>query len=144
MKALELRVPPLIVVPVTALAMWVVAQIVPSLAWPSNARLAGAIALGAVREFRRAKTTVNPMKPAEASSVVRSGIYRYTRNPMYLGLLLLLAGWAVWLANVGAFVLLPVFVAYMSRFQIRPEERALAANFGSDFDAYRREVRRWL
>lgn len=153
MKSLELRVPPLIVVPVTALAMWVVAQIVPSLAWPSNVRLAGAIALGAtglavavagVREFRRAKTTVNPMKPAEASSVVRSGIYRYTRNPMYLGLLLLLAGWAVWLANVGAFVLLPVFVAYMSRFQIRPEERALAANFGPDFDAYRREVRRWL
>lgn len=153
MDALELRVPPLIIVPVTALAMWVVALFVPSLGWPSIVRLAGAIALGAagmvvaaagVREFRRAKTTVNPMKPADASRVVRSGIYRYTRNPMYLGLLLLLAGWAVWLANVGAFALLPVFVAYMSRFQIRPEERALAANFGSDFDAYRREVRRWL
>ena len=72
------------------------------------------------------------------------GVYALTRNPMYLGLLLVLTGWAIFLSNVLGFVFLPAFVLYISRFQIAPEERALTSLFGRDFVAYKSRVRRWL
>jgi protein-S-isoprenylcysteine O-methyltransferase Ste14 len=84
------------------------------------------------------------MKPDAASSLVADGVYRWTRNPMYLGFLIALAGWAAYLANVASALVLPLFVLYMNRFQIVPEERALAARFGPQFEDYRRSVRRWL
>jgi len=104
------------------------------------------IALGVVAffQFRKAATTVHPMKPQESSALVVGGVYRYTRNPMYLGMLLVLAAWGVWLANVAAWLALPLFIAYIGRFQIAPEERALEAHFGAAFADYRRAVRRWL
>jgi protein-S-isoprenylcysteine O-methyltransferase Ste14 len=76
--------------------------------------------------------------------MVTSGVYRHTRNPMYLGMLCLLGAWAAWLGNAAALLGLPAFVAYMNRFQIAPEERALAQRFGAAFDAYAARVRRWL
>ena len=84
------------------------------------------------------------MKPETASSIVTVGIYRFTRNPMYLGLAFALAGWAIYLANLAALLIVPIFVAYMTQFQIKPEERALLAKFGADFAAYMAAVRRWL
>lgn len=102
------------------------------------------ISLAGVLEFRRARTTVNPLNPQAATAMVTSGIYRYSRNPMYLGLLFVLVGWALWLSNVIAFLLPPFFVFYINRFQIEPEERALSAKFGEAFRKYRRLVRRWL
>jgi len=102
------------------------------------------VAVAGVLEFRRARTTVNPTTPQAATSMVRSGIYRHTRNPMYLGMLLVLAAWAAWLANPAALAVLPAFFLYMNRFQIEPEERILAGLFAGEFDAYRRSVRRWL
>jgi protein-S-isoprenylcysteine O-methyltransferase Ste14 len=102
------------------------------------------VALLGVASFRRARTTLNPLKPDKSSALVMSGIYRYTRNPMYLGLLLVLLGWAFFLANALAFVFLPVFILYMNRFQIDPEERVLASVFGQEFVAYLSKVRRWL
>ncbi|WP_339071705.1 isoprenylcysteine carboxylmethyltransferase family protein [Pseudomonas idahonensis] len=94
--------------------------------------------------FRRARTTVNPLKPEAASALVTSGIYRYTRNPMYVGFALWLLAWGLYLAS--PLVLLGVlgFVLYMNRLQIAPEERALGRLFGADFAAYRQRVRRWL
>jgi protein-S-isoprenylcysteine O-methyltransferase Ste14 len=103
-----------------------------------------AIALSAVAWFRRARTTVNPLAPETVSSLVTSGIYRVTRNPMYLGLLFALLAWAVLLANPIALIFLPLFVLYMNRFQIGPEETALEARFGSEFLSYKAGVRRWL
>jgi len=94
--------------------------------------------------FRQARTTVNPMKPDTTSSLVVSGIYRWTRNPMYLGFLLVLLGWALFLSNALAFVLLPAVIFYMDRFQIEPEERALHSLFGQQFVIYTSRVRRWL
>lgn len=94
--------------------------------------------------FLRARTTFNPLKPESASALVTSGVFRFTRNPMYLGMATMLAGWAVYLSNVAAFAGLPLFVAYINRFQIAPEERALAVRFGDEFAAYRARVRRWL
>jgi protein-S-isoprenylcysteine O-methyltransferase Ste14 len=149
----ELRVPPAVVALLAALLMTLLARAATGLHWPTPVRSGAglllfatgvAVALAGVREFRRASTTVNPMTPAAASALVRCGIYRRTRNPMYLGMLLMLAGWAVWLASVAAGAVLPAFVLYMNRLQIEPEERALASRFGRDFEDYRRSVRRWL
>ena len=90
------------------------------------------------------RTTVNPLRPEKASSLVTSGIFRLTRNPMYLGLALIVAAAAAWYGNLlGGFVV-PMFVLYINRFQIVPEERALAAKFGTAFDAYRSRTRRWI
>lgn len=97
-----------------------------------------------VLAFYRARTTVNPLKPSATSSIVQSGVYRYTRNPMYLGMLLVLTGYGLYLSHPLAFLLLPVFVAYLTRFQIIPEERILQEKFGQAFTAYASRVRRWI
>jgi protein-S-isoprenylcysteine O-methyltransferase Ste14 len=153
MQWLELKIPPLLVSLVIAGAMLGVAYSVPSLSFTlagsstialALVGLGGALAFAGVIAFRGHHTTVNPVTPSASSSVVSSGVYRVSRNPMYLGFLLALAGWAVYLSNAGAALLLPVFVAYMSRYQIKPEERALLAKFGSEFAQYMSRVRRWL
>lgn len=152
MSALELRIPPVALVLLAGAAMWLLAAGAPSYVLHIPCKQAIALALvivGAlvavlgVAAFRRAKTTVNPTKPQAVSFLVSTGIYRFSRNPMYLGFLLALTGWAVFLANIFAFVLVPAYVAYMNHFQIAPEERALLAAFGTDFAAYKARVRRW-
>jgi protein-S-isoprenylcysteine O-methyltransferase Ste14 len=153
MQTLELKIPPVALVLIAALLMWLGALYFPSLsfrfplssaaAWVIG--LSGALASGlGVMEFNRAKTTVNPTKPESASSLVRTGIYARTRNPMYVGFLLILTAWAAAFANVASFLILPAFVVYMNRFQIKPEERALASMFGDDFKAYCSEAPRWI
>jgi len=153
MSVLELRIPPPIVMLLTGILMRLASSAVPSLAFPIPARVALAVALAvagfvvasvAFFSFRRVRTTVDPRKPDEATNLVAAGLYKVTRNPMYLGLLLILAGWAIFLANAMAFVFLPVFVLYLNRFQIEPEERALALKFGAQYAAYKARVRRWL
>jgi protein-S-isoprenylcysteine O-methyltransferase Ste14 len=153
LKVLELKVPPLAVVLLTAALMWLVAWAAPPFEFVFPARdffavsfaAAGAviIALG-ILSFRRAGTTFNPMKPESTTSLVVAGVYAFTRNPMYVGSLLVLIGWAIFLSNALAFPLLPIFILYMNRFQIEPEERALTARFGQEFVAYKSRVRRWV
>ena len=149
---LELKVPPVPLGGIVAALMWCAASSVPVLdfrfpaSFLSSASLAllGAVTcLSGVVSFRRAKTTVNPMRPDSTSSLVVAGIYKYTRNPMYLGFLLLLLGWATFLSNLAAFALLPAFVVYMNHFQIGPEERALRSLFPQEYHAYHATVRRW-
>jgi protein-S-isoprenylcysteine O-methyltransferase Ste14 len=150
---LELKIPPAVLVAFTGALMWLAsiatsatAFVIPGRSWGATIlMLTGVIVSGlGVASFRRAQTTVNPMKPASASVLVDGGIYRLTRNPMYLGFLVVLLGWAIFLSNGGAFLLLPAFVYYMNRFQIKPEEKALVALFGQTFAAYKTRVRRWL
>lgn len=105
---------------------------------------AGVIGIAGVVQFRRAKTTVNPVQPHKATTVVDSGVFHYSRNPMYLGLLLLLVGFAYWHQNIISFAVVAGFVVYMNRFQIVPEERALEHLFGEDYVDYKTRVRRWL
>lgn len=95
-----------------------------------------------VRRFSRAGTPVEPWRPVAA--LVTDGIFAHVRNPMYLGFLLVLLGWAAWLGNPWTLIGPVVFVLYMNRFQIGPEERALAALFGEEYSAYRAAVRRWI
>ena len=153
MNALELKVPPLALAFAFALAMWLAATQAPALAveLPAHRLIAALVAglgaglvLVAGLGFRRAGTTVNPTRPQATTSVVDSGVYRISRNPMYLGFLLVLTGWAGYLSHVLPFLFLPAYVGYMNRFQIAPEERMLAAKFGRDYEAYRQAVRRWL
>ena len=101
----------------------------------------GFVALAA---FRRAQTTVHPLRPADTTAVVENGIYGFSRNPMYLGLLCILAGWTVWLGNPFGAGVLAVFVWAITALQIKPEEEVLAANFGAAYAAYCRKVRRWI
>lgn len=152
MAFLETRVPPPLVALVTAAIMWVgrlATSSTDALAW--RLVLAVVLALGGlllattgIRSFRRARTTVTPLKPQAASQLVVSGVYHFTRNPMYLGVCLVLLGWAAWLWSAWSLLGPVVFVAYITRFQIVPEERALAALFGAAYGAYVKGVRRWI
>ena len=151
-NALELKVPPVALVFLFGALMWLASAYSPftiALPWRSAfaliiAIMGFAIALAGVLSFRRAATTVNPLTPEATTTMVTSGIYRFTRHPMYLGFLLILAGWTIYLSNLAAFALLPLFVWYINRFQILPEERVLDAKFSHSFTAYRSSVRRWL
>ena len=153
----EHKIPPPAIDVAAAGLMWWLARAVPAAqlwppgAWPLGlgaalgiALAGGLIALAGVLEFHRAHTTVNPMAPQKASALVTSGVYRITRNPMYLGMLLVLAGWALWLGNAAAFVGLPLFVAVLNLLQIAPEERVLRERFGDAFTRYAARVRRWI
>jgi protein-S-isoprenylcysteine O-methyltransferase Ste14 len=152
-SSLELKVPPPALALLLALLMWLVSSFVAPLEVPFRWRVGAALApalvglgfsVAGVAAFRRARTTINPTKPATASALVSGGVYRLTRNPMYLGLLLLLLALAVFLSNPVALLLVPVFVLYINRFQITPEERALTSLFGGEYAAYKERVRRWL
>ena len=153
MRALELKIPPPVLALVIAFAMWGISLATSRFEISPAFRYAAAIlialvgfgsAISGVRAIRRARTTTSPVKPEAATFLVTSGPYRFTRNPMYLGLCLVLLAWAVFLSSAWA-VLGPVaFVLYMNQFQIAPEERVLSKLFGQAFTEYQSKVRRWL
>jgi len=148
---LECRVPPPVVALLAAIAMHAIMREWPG-GLPKTWRPAGiaialsgaALALWAIVAFRRAATTIHPMTPHEASSLVIAGPNRWSRNPMYVGLLLVLVGWGSWLGSVASLLVVPLAWAWLRRFQVEPEERALAARFGEAYAAYRAAVRRWV
>lgn len=153
MHALELKIPPTIVCLVTGWTMWLLARLRPELriglvGLPYIAGVLALIGLAivvlAVVALRRARTTLNPTAPSRSGMLVTHGVYRWSRNPMYLGLLFWLSAWALILGSPFALFGIPVFFAYMTRFQIIPEERALAAKFGEEFARYSACVRRWM
>lgn len=150
---LDHKIPPPIVAGLVAVAMWGIASfppllsLAPAVRWYAVLAIAGvgvAFDLLGLVAFRRAKTTVNPLKPDKASALVTGGIYRVTRNPMYVGLTLLLTAWAVYLSALWPFLGPVVFVLYINRFQIAPEERVMHDKFGAAYAAYAARVRRWL
>lgn len=150
---LRLRIPPLAVTLLAGVLGWLGARAFPGLALPLPGRLwlaaelalLGLLCAGlGVASFRRARTTVNPLQPAAATTLVISGIYRLTRNPMYFGFLLLLLAELAWLANPVAWLAAPAFVLYLDRFQIEPEELALSLRFGPEYLQYAARVRRWI
>ncbi|WP_093102133.1 isoprenylcysteine carboxylmethyltransferase family protein [Variovorax sp. CF079] len=153
MNSLELKVPPPAVALLFGVLMWLVSSLVAPLEVPSGPRVSVALVLASVGlvfgvsgmvSFWRARTTMNPIKPMATSSLVTNGAFRFTRNPMYLSLLLYLLAWAVYLSNVWTLLFVPVFVLYINEFQIKPEERALSSLFGPEYAAYKERVRRWL
>lgn len=151
---LELKIPPPVVMLLAGALMKGLAIHVPSAGgtWPGRGILMTVLlvlgvgaGLAGVMGFRRQATTVNPHRPQQSTALVTSGIYRLSRNPMYLGMVLLLMAWATWLGSLLALGVGPaLFVLFITRFQIIPEERALQARFGNAYRWYAARVRRWL
>ncbi|WBY01142.1 isoprenylcysteine carboxylmethyltransferase family protein [Ramlibacter tataouinensis] len=153
MSFLEHKIPPPVIGALTAAAMWGAAGLGPQFTLAPAVRMTAvavlvvaalAFDLLGLLAFRGSRTTVNPLAPQRASALVTGGVYRVTRNPMYLGMALLLLAWGVYLSAWLAFAGPLLFVLYITRFQILPEERALQENFGEAFTRYAAQVRRWL
>lgn len=153
MKSMELKVPPIVLVAICLLLIWFIndgemGAFLPfslrSILWILTSMTSGVICILGVWEFKRYQTTVNPMTPECSASLVQTGLYRYTRNPMYLGFAVFIFGCSVFAGGMLTLLITPVFIVYMTMFQIKPEERALEQMFGLEYLEYKQKVRRWL
>lgn len=147
------KIPPPIVLFVWVLLMWLVARFTSSWQFVIPAQqLISSVLLGvgfvvtiaAIVSFRRAKTTINPLAPETASSLVTSGVFKFSRNPMYLGMLLVLLSWFLYLGSLLNLSAVFLFFLFISHFQIQPEEQAMQTLFGDQYLEYSGKVRRWL
>ena len=102
------------------------------------------ILISAVRLFRIDQTTVNPLSPKQATKLVTEGIFKFSRNPMYLGMACVLASLAMFFNIIGGIVCIALFCAYITKFQIVPEEKAMLDLFSEDFNQYKQTTRRWI
>jgi len=153
MKFLESKIPPLLIFVFTLAFMWGLAVITNEIGINSKIRfvfgvasllIGGCVAISGILSFKKAKTTVDPIKLEKASSLVSTGIYQHTRNPMYVGLLFSLFSWACFLDNIFSLLFVLIFPLYITQFQIKPEERMLESIFSKDYEFYKKRVRRWL
>lgn len=148
MSSLEAKVPPPVLVALLAGVVWFLPRIddqSTALSCIGTALIVVGLAINAWPKvlFRRAGTSVSPVQPTLACALVTHGPYRFSRNPMYLGYAVALLGWATCLARPWGLLATAFFVAYITRFQIRPEERHLSTRFPTQYAAYSRAVRRW-
>lgn len=153
MQRLALKIPPLLLMVTAGVVIWLAAVRPGDIAIGDQTRYVSAICLfvlgaffnaSAVVGFKRAKTTVNPLQPHQSRTLVDSGIYGFTRNPMYVGFFIWLIAWALCLANVYSLLVAVLFVPYINQFQIKPEEQTLDIVFGEHYRIYKNRVRRWL
>jgi protein-S-isoprenylcysteine O-methyltransferase Ste14 len=147
------RIPPPVVVVIIAAMMWWLEKLLAVGAFTSDIQPLLAIVfmgsgigmmLVAAFSFYKSKTTINPLDPSKASHLITTGLFGFSRNPIYLADLLVLIAWAIWLGNIFNIALLVVFIVYINRFQIAPEERALGILFGDAYREYCSRVRRWI
>lgn len=147
------RVPPPVLMLAAAILMWMLNRWLPLAQWiappwnqfgilPAAAGLA--LGIAALVRFRRERTTTNPLDPSQASHLVTEGVFRVSRNPIYLGMVGLLIGWAIWLGGASPWVMPPLFAIVITAVQIIPEEHALDQLFGDQYRAYQRRVARWI
>ncbi|MEM7280753.1 MAG: isoprenylcysteine carboxylmethyltransferase family protein [Pseudomonadota bacterium] len=151
---MHLKIPPPLIMIFAGLLMWLVVRSgfgYPITGWFNKVGAAFffldgfSVMVLAVMQFKRHQTTVDPINPSDASSLVTAGIYQYTRNPMYLGMVLLLLGFGFFLGSVIATAVgLVFFVWYINTFQIAREEVALRGLFGEEYSSYCKSVRRWF
>lgn len=150
---LDHKVPPPVVAVLIAVAMWGISAYRPAL--PLSPEITQVLVLllvivgvsfdlSGLLAFRQSKTTINPMSPNKTSALVTSGIYRFTRNPMYVGIVLFLTAWAIQLSMLWPFIGPVIFIIFINRFQIAPEELVMQSKFGNEYTAYKNKVRRWL
>ena len=153
MKALELKIPPPIYALSIALLMWLLNKYIPiahviEAPWNKSGLgiiiVAGMLDLWSLLLFLKKHTTFNPMKPEDTTGLVITGLYKISRNPMYVGLLTMLFGFAVWLGSLTPFFALPLFYLVITAMQIKPEEKSLLKKFGKEYQTYKDSVRRWL
>lgn len=154
MRELELKIPPPIVLILCGIIAWLLSPLISTPLDVRNVRslasavglmvLAIALAASGILAFRRVETTIDPLHPDEATALVTSGVFQFSRNPMYLAMLLLLTAWVTYLGHIIGIAALLLFVWYITRFQIRPEEQILASKFGDAYSSYCGRVRRWI
>jgi len=149
----KLKIPPPVYGISIGVLMWLLNQYLPinhwiSAPWNTIGLVIIAVAMSfdlwSLFLFFRSKTTPNPMKPENSKHIVTSGLYKISRNPMYVGLLFVLLGYAIWLGSIAPFLLLPLFVLLITTQQIIPEEEMLEKKFGQEYLDYKMRVRRWL
>lgn len=150
---MKLKIPPAIQVAVFASLIWLINKLTNSkhldveyqeeLSWFIFA-FGLCIGIIAIYYFRKARTTADPLKPEKASQLVINGIYKFTRNPMYLGMFFILLAFAVRIGNLYSFTVLVLYIWYITIFQIKPEEEALNKLFGKTYTNYCKKVRRWI
>lgn len=147
------KIPPPIILLLSGIAMWFIAhsEFAYTIANPFAlimaiilAALGILISASAIRRFKAVETTINPLHPDSATSLVHHGVFGRTRNPMYVGLFLVLLGWAVWLQSLSNVIVLIAFVLSLTELQIKPEEAALKKVFGQGYVEYCKRVRRWI
>jgi len=149
---MKLKIPPPIYMLIFATIMWLFNLYYPQYKWSFNTKYLGigiillglTIDLGSLVGFLISKTTINPMKPENTQTLVTTGMHRFSRNPMYLGLLLTLTGWSFYIGTVSAILLIPLFVLVLTKMQIEPEEMILEELFGQPYIKYKVKVRRWI
>lgn len=150
---MHLKIPPVVTLLITGILMYALAYLLPVGFFDFTGRfylmyflfgLSCIIGATSIFKFIKNKTTVNPVKLKSVSSLVVSGIYRFTRNPMYLAMLLLLLVWALYLGNAFNAILAALFISFMNKFQIIPEEKVLLELFGREYKNYKMSVRRWF
>ena len=150
---MRLKTPPAVQLFISALLMWIISIYADNFRFifKFNNELAlfcliigGTIIVFGIVAFRKAETKFAPLHPDKAISLVTLGIYQYTRNPMYFGLLLILFCIGFYLNNLASLFVLPIYVWFISKYQIMPEEEALHKLFGLDYKNYQDRVRRWI
>jgi len=150
---LQLKIPPPAYALMIGILMWLLDRHLPITHWIGSPWNKGGILLilvafsmdfSSLFVFFRKHTTPNPFHPENATKLVTSGLYRYTRNPMYVGLLIILTGYAIWLGSLSPFLLLPLFFWLITTQQILPEEKILEQKFGQEYLDYKKRVKRWL
>ena len=150
---MKLLIPPPIQALLSAIMMWLISRYFTHANFSLNGInifalifliIAAIIIILSMYKFKKIKTTISPLRPNKTSSLVKSGIYEYTRNPMYLGLLLMLFSIALFLKNFISFLIIPLFILFITKNQILPEEEALENIFGEEYKNYKNKVRRWI
>lgn len=152
LEFLNHKIPPPVILLISGIAIWLLKNIAP-LPIPYSIRailgtlfivFGFGLDLVGLLEFRKFQTTMNPLKPENASKIVQTGIYSKTRNPMYLGMVFVLIGWSIISKASFGILIIPMFIKYIETFQIKPEEEILSSQFGVEYDNYRSKVARWI
>lgn len=150
---LKLLIPPPAWLLLFGASMWAVDRNFPILEWvaePWNRiglvliGVAFLIDLTSLITFFKKHTTPNPFQPRKTQTLVTTGTYSFTRNPMYLGMVIILMGWGIYLGSLAPFLLIPPFVWILTVMQIIPEEDILEDKFGREYLDYKARVRRWI
>ena len=151
MKSLENKIPPLIIVVFFLASIFLLKNFLEVFTFSYQVYisffflcLAASLCLTSIIEFRKHKTTLNPLMPEESTALVTTGIFKFSRNPMYLSLLNLLIAFSIYLGSFLGLIIIPLFVVYINLFQIKPEEKAMLKLYGKEFENYCSNVRRWI
>ena len=153
MRRLENKIPPLLVMMSVSASMWLLSPLLPTVTLGATLRIAASLGIvvlalyfiaAGVLEFARHQTTVDPRQPEKTSHLVVSGIYKISRNPMYVGFALILTAQVILMQSPLLLTGVAAFVIYMNAYQITPEERAMKSHFGEQYARYMMQVRRWL